>query len=184
VKLQESIRAYVALRTRFKESEARALQIRQYLMPDCEKSISSARGSKHAAEQLLNKACCVEDVQAARAKVNEADQHLSDCYKLKDNLEVELRSWESSKDVLLRELTTARSRMFDLKYEELLESLNIPADQMGLLELAIAANHGATRSPRNDYALPINEKYGNMDGDRKIKLAENLLAEMTASVAI
>lgn len=180
--LQQAISEYVARKASFESSQARATEIQSVLLPDAEQGMSTARGAKSQAEIALRSAGTVAEVQAARASLSQAEQEFNDRVQLRDNLDSELKSLNYIKERHRTEMHDSRRRMFELKRLELLDALTLSPEQLDQLEKIIAANTAATRSPRNDYADPINEKYGAMDGNKKIQLEEVLLAEMTATM--
>ncbi|MCK7553016.1 hypothetical protein [Marinobacter goseongensis] len=102
--------------------------------------------------------------------------------QLRDNLDEDLKSWNMRRAVHQDHLQTAKRRMFELKRLEMLDAFTLTAEQLEQLEMIIAAKTAASGSPRNGYADPIAEKYGDMEGAQKPQLADALLSEMVASV--
>ncbi|PHS47266.1 MAG: hypothetical protein COB05_09805 [Marinobacter sp.] len=180
--LQQAISEYVARKASFESSQARATEIQSVLLPDAEQGISTARSAKSQAEIALRSAGTVAEVQAARASLSQAEQEFNDRVQLRDNLDSELKSLNSTKERHRTEMHDSRRRMFELKRLEMLDAFTLTAQQLEQLENIIAANTAATRSPRNGYSDPVKEKYGDMDGGKKAQLEQALLDEMVASI--
>lgn len=180
--LQQAISHYIARKEDFESSEARAEEIRTQLLPAAEQGITTARETKSQAERTLRDAKTSTEVQQASSALRDAEQAFKDAVQLRDNLDEDLKSWNMRRAVHQDHLQTAKRRMFELKRLEMLDAFTLTAEQLEQLEMIIAAKTAASGSPRNGYADPIAEKYGDMEGAQKPQLADALLSEMVASV--
>ncbi|WP_036203993.1 hypothetical protein [Marinobacter sp. MCTG268] len=179
--LQQAITHYIARKEDFESSQARAEEIRVQLLPAAEQGIANARETKSQADQTLRSAKTPTEVQQASSALRDAEQAFKDAVQLRDNLDSDLKAWNERRHRHQNDLETAKRRMFELKRLEMLDAFTLTAEQLEQLEKIIAANSAASGSPRNGYADPIAEKYGDMEGSQKPQLADTLLSEMVAS---
>ncbi|WP_305965661.1 hypothetical protein [Marinobacter salsuginis] len=180
--LQQAITHYLARKEDFESSQARAEEIRAQLLPAAEQGIATARETKSQAGKTLRGAKTSTEVEQASSALRDAEQAFKDAVQLRDNLDSDLKAWNDRRERHRNDVETAKRRMFELKRLEMLDAFTLTADQLEQLEQIIAAKSAASGSPRNGYADPIAEKYGDMEGSQKSQIADALLSEMVASV--
>ena len=176
VAVQAFVNARDALQAAYDENN----HMRTVLLPNALSSLSDAQHSKQLAASQLRAAVTPEEVLSARAALNSAEQSEKDLIQLKDNLEFRLANFQTKRNKLDTEKSSALREVWRIKREELMAQFEIPEAVFLQMEKLVAAYDGMKDGWGGGLiAQPVEEKYGReVSSDRTTLLREAMLDEL------
>jgi len=175
------INTYNSLKASFNAETEKYNEIISVQIPKVDAQIKDVQFVMTSKRQALKQAVTADSVRKAKFHLAETEERLSDLTQLKENLSLQASVFERQKDGKQLDLTRARIDMWTSIRNDLFASLALSPEITGALERLVTASGNAEYTPFNingSLGIPVQEKYGSIDGDRMRDITGIMMTEM------
>lgn len=177
--LSELIASYKDKLAYFEREFGQYSQITQVELPSVTKELGKTENAISNANSSVRQALTADDLKKAKSELSQLEISFADLEQLKSNLELKARQFESRRMALEADVKSACRAMWQRKHDELLASLELPAEILELLSLVLAAKDGTNPGWVSlQFSDPVREKFGAIEKEQLAAYKSRLATEM------